>query len=272
MNDWMELWKPALLGIIEGLTEFVPVSSTGHLIIAGHFLHYGSPEFEIIIQLGAMLALTWCTKDRILALSGNLGLRPEGRPFLVKVGVAFVPAAIVGFLFHDTIEEYLFHPEFVASMLVAGGILILLIDRPGDRGGLEELEKMSFAQALAIGLGQCLALMPGVSRSGSTIVTGLVAGLSRSAATEFSFFLALPTMYAAGFYTMFKARDHLVDELGVGMLVGLATAYVSSVVVIRAFLAFVQTNTLRPFGWYRIVFGVVLLAFFAWTGAGLTPE
>lgn len=268
----MELWKPALLGILEGLTEFVPVSSTGHLIIAGYFLDYGSSEFEILIQLGAMLALTWCTKDRILELSGNLGLQPEGRPFLLKIGVAFVPAAIVGFLFHDTIEEYLFHPTFVATMLVAGGVLILVIDRPGERGGLEELEKMSFAQALAIGLGQCLALMPGVSRSGSTIVTALVAGLSRAAATEFSFFLALPTMYAACFYTMFKARDRLVDELGVGMLVGLLTAYVSSVIVIRAFLKFVQTNSLRPFGWYRIVFGLVLLAFFAWSGLELTPE
>lgn len=272
MDHLIELWKPALLGILEGLTEFVPVSSTGHLIIAGHFLHYGSSEFEIIIQLGAMLALTWCTSDRILALSGNLGLRPEGRPFLFKVGLAFVPAAAVGFLFHDMIEEYLFHPQFVAAMLVTGGALILLIDRPGDRGGLEELEKMTFAQALAIGFGQCLALMPGVSRSGATIVTGLVAGLSRAASTEFSFFLALPTMYAACFYTIFKARDHLADELGLGMAVGLTTAYISSVFVIRAFLKFVQTNSLRPFGWYRIVFGVVLLLFFALTGAGTTPE
>ena len=272
MNALVELWKPALLGIIEGLTEFVPVSSTGHLIIAGHFLHYGSSEFEIIIQLGAMLALTWCTSDRILALSGNLGLRPEGRPFLLKVGVAFLPAAIIGFLFHDIIEEYLFRPGFVASMLVIGGIAILLIDRPGDRKGLEDLGKMTFSQALAIGFGQCLALMPGVSRSGATIVTGLVAGLSRAASTEFSFFLALPTMYAACFYTIFKARDHLLDDLGVGMLVGLVTAYVSSVVVIRAFLLFVQTNSLRPFGWYRIVFGAVLLAFFALTGAAVTPE
>jgi len=263
VNDLFQLWKPALLGIIEGLTEFVPVSSTGHLIIAGHFLEYGSSEFEIIIQLGAMLALTWCTKGRILALSGNLGLRPEGRPFLLKVGLAFVPAAAVGFLAHDVIEEYLFHPSFVAAMLVGGGVLILLIDRPRKGGGLEDLEKLSFAQALAIGVGQCLALMPGVSRSGATIVTGLVAGLSRAASTEFSFFLALPTMYAACFYTIFKARDRLVDDLGLGMLVGLVTAYVSSVIVIRAFLRYVQTNSLRPFGWYRIVFGLVLLAFFA---------
>lgn len=272
MNHLVELWKPALLGILEGLTEFVPVSSTGHLIIAGHFLKYGSSEFEIIIQLGAMLALTWCTSDRILALSGNLGLRPEGRPFLFKVFLAFLPAAIVGFLFHDMIEHYLFRPTFVASMLVLGGILIILIDRPGERAGLEDLERMSFSQALAIGFGQCLALMPGVSRSGATIVTGLVAGLSRSASTEFSFFLALPTMYAACFYTIFKARDRLADELGLGMLVGLLTAYLSSVIVIRAFLKFVQTNSLRPFGWYRIVFGVVLILFFVLTGATVTPE
>jgi len=261
MSDLIHLWKPFLLGIVEGLTEFVPVSSTGHLIIAGHFLRYGSPEFEIIIQLGAMLALTWCTSERILTLSGHLGLRPEGRPFLWKVGLAFLPAATVGFLTHDVIEAYLFHPGFVAAMLVAGGILILRIDRPGDRSGLEDLEKISFAQAIAIGFGQCLALLPGVSRSGATIVTGLVAGLSRAASTEFSFFLALPTMYAACFYTIFKARERLVDELGVGMAVGLLAAYLSSLVVIRAFLKFVQTNSLRLFGWYRIVLGLVLLAF-----------
>jgi len=272
VNEVFELWKPALLGIIEGLTEFVPVSSTGHLIIAGHFLHYGSSEFEIIIQLGAMLALTWCTSDRILALSGNLGLRPEGRPFLFKVFLAFLPAAIVGFLFHGIIEEYLFRPTFVATMLVVGGVLILVIDKPGDRGGLEDLANLTYSQALAIGFGQCLALMPGVSRSGATIVTGLVAGLSRAASTEFSFFLALPTMYAACLYTMLKAYDRLTDELGLGMLVGLATAYVSSILVIRAFLKFVQTNSLRPFGWYRIVFGLVLILFFALTGAAVTPQ
>ena len=265
MENLVELWKPALLGVLEGLTEFIPVSSTGHLIIASHFLDYGSAEFEILVQLGAMLALTWCTSDRILSLSGNLGLRPEGRPFLLKVGLAFVPAALVGFLAHDVIEEYLFHPRFVAAMLVVGGALILLIDRPGERQGLEELERLSFSQALAVGLGQCLALLPGVSRSGATIVTGLVAGLSRAAATEFSFFLALPTMYAACFYTMFKARDRLTDELGLGMLVGLIAAYLSSVVVIRAFLKFVQTNSLRPFGWYRIIFGIALLVFLALT-------
>lgn len=265
MNDLFELWKPALLGILEGLTEFVPVSSTGHLIVAGHFLQYGSSDFEILIQLGAMLALTWCTKDRILALSGNLGQRPEGRPFIAKILVAFLPAAVIGFLFHDLIEAYLFRPTFVAAMLVIGGGAILFIDRPGDRGGLEHLENLGFGQALAVGLGQCLALLPGVSRSGATIMTGLVAGLSRQASTEFSFFLALPTMYAACLYTLFKARDHIVDELGLGMLVGLIAAYVSSVVVIRSFLKFVQTNSLRVFGWYRIVFGIFLLGFFAFT-------
>ncbi|MBM4265661.1 MAG: undecaprenyl-diphosphate phosphatase [Deltaproteobacteria bacterium] len=267
MESLATLWKPAFLGILEGLTEFVPVSSTGHLIVASHFLGYGSPEFEIIIQLGAMFALTWCTKERILELSGvrfsgGLGMRPEGRAFLARVLVAFLPAALVGFLMHDLVETYLFRPSFVALMLVVGGVLILLIDGPNRRGGIADVEHMSFAQAIAIGIGQCLSLLPGVSRSGATILTGLVAGLSRAAATEFSFFLALPTMYAAGLYTVWKARDRLADELGLGMLVGLLAAYVSSLIVIRAFLRFVQTNSLRPFGWYRIVFGLFLLAFF----------
>jgi undecaprenyl-diphosphatase len=217
-------------------------------------MQYGTPELEIIIQLGAMLALTWCTRDRLIDLAAGLRRRTAARLFFVKLGIAFLPAAIVGFLCHDLIEGYLFRPDFVAGMLVAGGVLILLLDGPGRGGGIDELESLTFRQAMAIGIGQTASLLPGVSRSGATIVTGLVAGLSRRAATEFSFVLALPTMYAACLYTMWKARERLTDELGLAMVVGLLAAYVSSVVVIHAFLRYVQSSSL----------GLFLLAVFAW--------
>lgn len=258
-------WKPALLGIIEGLTEFVPVSSTGHLILASHYLDYGSTDFDIIIQLGAMLALTWCYRQRLNGLARDVRNDTGARVFVGKIGFAFLPSALVGLVFHQAIEAYLFRPGFVASMLVIGGILIIAIDDPARKGRVEVLEEVSWSQAIIVGLGQCLALMPGVSRSGSTIVAGLVAGMERRVATDFSFLLALPTMYSACLYTAWKARDRLSDELGFGMLVGLFAAYVSSIVVIRVFLRFVQTNSLRPFGWYRIALGGILLFLF-WSG------
>ena len=258
-------WKATLLGIVEGLTEFLPVSSTGHLILVSHFIDYGTSEFEIIIQLGAMFALTWVYRERLLGIATGLPTEPATRAFVAKVGLAFLPAAGIGLLFHDLIETWLFRPGFVSSMLVVGGILILLIDKPDRQGGTPSLEDVSWGQALGIGFGQCLSLFPGVSRSGATIVTGLVAGLDRRVATDFSFLLALPTLYGAGLYTIWKARDHLTDELGFGMVVGLVAAYISSLVVIRVFLRYVQTNTLRPFGWYRILVGGILVAVF-WSG------
>ena len=261
------IWKATVLGIVEGLTEFLPVSSTGHLILVSHYLDFGSAEFEIIIQLGAMLALTWVYRERLLGIARDLPERPETRAFVGKVALAFVPAAVIGLLFHDWIEHWLFRPGFVSSMLVLGGFLILWIDAPGRRASTSSLEAVSWNQALAIGFGQCLALMPGVSRSGSTIVTGLVAGLEHRVATDFSFLLALPTMYGACLYTIWKARDRLTDELGLGMVVGLLAAYLSSLVVIHVFLRFVQTNSLRPFGWYRILVGGVLVVVF-WSGWG----
>ncbi len=268
MNEILTtIWKATILGIVEGLTEFLPVSSTGHLILVSHYLDFGSPEFEIIIQLGAMLALTWVYRERLFGIAGGLTSQPETRAFVGKIALAFLPAAVIGLAFHDLIEAWLFRPGFVSSMLVVGGVLILLIDGPQRHGRTHTLEAVSWGQALAIGFGQCLALFPGVSRSGSTIITGLMAGLERRVATDFSFLLALPTMYGACFYTIWKARDRLTDELGLGMVVGLVTAYISSLVVIHVFLRFVQSNSLRPFGWYRIVVGGVLVVVF-WSGWG----
>ncbi|MBY0278036.1 undecaprenyl-diphosphate phosphatase [Candidatus Binatia bacterium] len=252
-------FKAAVLGVVEGLTEFLPVSSTGHLIVASHILDYGSPEFDIAIQLGAILALTWAYRERLVQLLADTASRPAARLFVLKVLVAFLPAAIVGLLLHHVLET-LFRPGVVASTLIVGGLVILVIDGPRRFRGLADLELITMKQALLIGFGQTLSMVPGVSRSGATIVTGLLVGLDRRAATDFSFLLALPTMYAATLYSLWKARAALAGEMGLGMAVGLLAAYVSALIVIHAFLRFVQTNSLRPFGWYRIVAGLAVLA------------
>lgn len=251
--------KAATLGVVEGLTEFLPVSSTGHLIVASHLLGYGSPEFEIAIQLGAILALTWAYRERLLLLAAETATRPAARMFVLKVLVAFLPAAFVGLLAHDFLET-LFRPGVVATSLILGGLVILAIDGPRRFRGLADLELLTMRQALLIGVGQTLSMVPGVSRSGATIVTGLLVGLDRRAATDFSFLLALPTMYAATLYTLWKARHALAGEMGLGMAVGLVAAYVSALIVINAFLRYVQSNSLRPFGWYRIAAGLAVLA------------
>lgn len=258
-------WKAAVLGVIEGLTEFIPVSSTGHLIVTGWLLDYGSPELEIFIQIGAMLALTWDYRERLAGLAAECTRRPAARLLVLKILFAFLPAAVVGLLAHRWIEEHLFDAGFVATMLVVGGLVIFAVDGPGRGEGLDDLERMSFGQALAVGVGQMVSMLPGVSRSGATIISAMLAGLSRRAATDFSFLLALPTLYAAGGLALWQMRDRLSGELAVEMTVGLMTSYVSALVVIRAFLRFVRTHTLRPFGWYRIAMGLGVIA---WVLAG----
>ena len=259
----IELLKAAVLGVVEGLTEFVPVSSTGHLIVASRLLDFGDPTFEIFIQLGAILALTWDYRATLLRLAAD-GVRPgPAQRFILSVLLAFLPAAVVGLLTHDWIEAHLFRPETVAGSLVVGGILILLLDRPGRRAGVAQVEHVTLGQAIGIGIGQVLSLIPGVSRAGATILTGLVVGLDRKAATEFSFFLALPTMYAACLFALWKSRHTIDLAAGAALAVGFATAFVSALVVIRGFLRFVQTHTLQPFGWYRIGAGIAVLAWLA---------
>jgi undecaprenyl-diphosphatase len=253
------IWKSIVLGIVEGLTEFLPVSSTGHLILAGHFLEFGTPELEIFIQVGAMLALTWVYRARLLGIARAATHEPRARGLVLKVLAAFLPAAAVGLLAHDWIEEHLFRPSFVAAMLAVGGVAILVIDRNERPAGLAELEGMTWVQAWAIGVGQTLSLLPGVSRSAATIVAGLLAGLDRRAATEFSFLLALPTLYAASLYSIWSARDRIDGHMMLAMAVGLIAAYLSAVAVIHGFLRYVQSNTLRPFGWYRIAVGAAVL-------------
>lgn len=251
--------KAAVLGVVEGLTEFLPVSSTGHLIVAGRLLDFGSPSFEIAIQLGAMLALTWVYRPRLAKLASDCARRPMARVFVLKILAAFLPAAVIGLVAHHWIEENLFSPVVVATTMIAGGIVIFLVDRPGPSEGLTDLERMSFGQAIAIGLGQALSMIPGVSRSGATIITGLIVGLERRAALDFSFLLALPTMYAACLFALVKARHELLVDGALATSVGLLTAYISALIVIRAFLRFVGEHSLRGFGWYRIAAGAALV-------------
>lgn len=259
-GEILDLGKAALLGVVEGLTEFLPVSSTGHLVVAGDLLGFGTPQFEIFIQLGAMLALTWVYRERIGGLLRGSVDRPATRLLVVKILVAFLPAAIVGLLAHHWIEEHLFRPGVVAASLVLGGIVLLLVDGPGRGVGIDDLEELPLAGAVAIGVGQALSMIPGVSRSGATIVAGMLVGLGRRAALDFSFLLALPTMYAACLFSLWKARHDLAGTAGLAMIVGLVAAYASALVVIRAFLAFVGRRSLRPFGWYRIAAGAAVVA------------
>ena len=262
----IELLKATVLGVGEGLTEFIPVSSTGHLIVASRIIGFGDPTFETFIQLGAIVALTWEYRAMLTRLATEAVEPGPSRRFLLNVLIAFLPSAVVGLLAHHWIEEHLFGVGTVATSLIVGGVLILIIDGPGRRGTVFRVTDVTLPQAFTIGLGQVLSLIPGVSRAGATILTGLLVGLERRAATEFSFFLALPTLYAACLFTLWKSR-HMLDTNGaLALAVGFLAAFVSALVVIRALLRFVQTHDLRPFGWYRIAAGAAVLLWLALGG------
>ncbi len=256
------LAKAALLGLIEGVTEFIPVSSTGHLILASHWLGEtgeAAKTFDIFIQLGAILAIVWLYRARLGHAVLAARREPASRGFLLNLLVAFLPAAIVGFLLHDWIKARLFTPTVVAASLVIGGFLILLIEwaRPPER--VAEVSDIRRSTALGIGLAQVLSLVPGTSRSGATIMGGYALGLSRRAATEFSFFLSIPVMFAATLYDLFKSRGALGAADAPAFAVGFVVSFVSAVIVVRAFLGYVAHHSFTAFAWYRIALGVALL-------------
>ncbi len=256
------LAKAALLGLLEGVTEFIPVSSTGHLILASSFLGdtgESAKTFDIFIQLGAILAIVWLYRARLVHALLAARTEPDSRRFLLNLGIAFLPAAIVGFLAHDWIKARLFTPLVVAVALVVGGLLILLIERLGPRERAPELADVRPATALGIGLAQVLSLIPGTSRSGATIMGGYALGLSRRAATEFSFFLSIPVMFAATSYDLLKSRDALRAADAPVFAVGFLVAFVSAVVVVKAFLGYVSRHSFAAFAWYRIALGSLLL-------------
>ena len=259
-----------ILGLIEGVTEFLPISSTGHLIVVGDLLGFTGDRaktFEIFIQLGAILAVAWIFRKKIFHPSGTLDFfgfsgREESKKslyFWTKILVAFVPAAVLGLLFHKWIKAVLFQPLVVAGALILGGVLIFVIEHFAKKGTTDSMEKVSFGQSLKIGLCQVLALIPGVSRSGATILGGMSFGLSRVAATEFSFFLAIPTMLAATLYDLLKSASSLSMSDAPMFAVGFLVSFVSALIVIKLFLKFVSTHTFRAFAWYRIVVGMVMI-------------
>lgn len=252
----------ALLGLLEGLTEFLPVSSTGHLLLAGHFLGFQSAgrTFEVVIQLGAILALTTVYATLVLRLLLRARHEDAARRAIVSVLLAFLPAVVVGVLAHDFIKEVLFEtPKLIAVMLILGGIVLLVIDRIAPVPVHHDALALPFRKSLAIGVCQCLAMVPGVSRSGATIVGALLLGVEKRAAAEFSFLLSLPTMGAAVAYDLLKTRNELDFGAVWEIAVGFAVAFLTAIVVVRWVLSYISRHGYALFGWWRIIVGSAAL-------------
>lgn len=252
-----------VLGLIEGLTEFIPVSSTGHLLLAGHFLGFQSAvkTFEVVIQLGAVLAILTVYFGKLVTVFGTAHRDPAALRFIVSVALAFVPAVVIGVVAHDFIKAVLFEtPMLIAVMLIVGGVVLLFVERIAPEPQHDDATAIPFRKALAIGFIQCLAMVPGVSRSGSTIVGALMLGVSKRAAAEFSFFLSLPTMAGAVAYDIYKTRHELDFSAWTDISVGFVVAFVSAVLVVRWLLNFVSRNGYAVFGWWRIIIGTIALA------------
>lgn len=259
------LFEALILGIVEGLTEFLPVSSTGHIILAAELLHFEGPPgkvFEIVIQLGAILAVCFLYRQKLWTT--GLGVLRRERPalrFATAIVVAFLPAAVIGVAAHKYIKTVLFSPWVVAVALIVGGIAILLIERFAQRPRMKTVDEIDLKTALLIGLCQCLAMVPGVSRAGSTIMGARVFRVDRAAATEFSFFLAIPTMIGASVYDLYKNWSVLSWDHGAVIALGFVVAFISAAVVVGAFVRFISRHGFAIFAWYRIVVGALALAF-----------
>ncbi len=273
--DLVLLLKALILGLVEGATEFLPVSSTGHLILAGDLLGFNDERgklFEIVIQSGAMLAVCWEYRAKIAQVCKGLLSERSAQRFALNVAIAFLPLATLGLLFGKQIKAYLFNAPVVATAFIVGGLIILWAERRQHVVRIESVDDLSPTDALKLGLAQALALIPGTSRSGATIIGGLFFGLSRRAATEFSFFLAMPTLMGAGAYQAYKERAlFAVDDLGM-WVVGFGAAFVSAFWAVRGLLRYISTHDFTIFAWYRIAFGIVVLVTWrldlvAWTNA-----
>jgi undecaprenyl-diphosphatase len=260
--DTLLLIKAAILGVVEGLTEFLPISSTGHLILAGDLLNFNDEKgkvFEIVIQFAAILAVCWEYRAKIFSVVGGLPREQAAQRFTANLLIAFTPAAILGLLFASKIKQYLFAPVPVAMAFIVGGLFILWAEKRDHKITVESVDSMNWKDALKVGLAQSLALIPGTSRSGATIIGGLFFGLSRKAATEFSFFLAIPTLTAATAYEIVKYR-HLFHggDLDI-FLVGSITSFISAFLCVRWLLRYISHHDFTLFAWYRIAFGLVVL-------------
>ena len=261
--DLMLLLKAAVMGVVEGLTEFLPISSTGHLILAGALLGFDDDKakvFDIAIQTGAILAVIIVYWQKISSTVRALPHSADAQRFALNVFIAFVPAVILGLLFGKAIKANLFTPEVVATSFIIGGFIILWAERrQASAVRIGEVEDMRWQDALKVGLVQCLAMIPGTSRSGATIIGGMLLGMSRKAATDFSFYLAIPTLIGAGAYSLYKDRALLSMTDAPMFAVGLVFSFLSAWVCVRWLLKFISTNSFEVFAWYRIVFGLVVL-------------
>jgi undecaprenyl-diphosphatase len=269
-------FKAALMGIVEGLTEFLPISSTGHLILANAMMGFsqaaGSEKakvFEIAIQTGAIFAVILVYMQRLKDTVTGLGSDPKAQRFALNVLIGFLPAVVMGLLVGKAIKEHLFTPTVVATTFIIGGVIILIAERIAARqphARIETIDDLGFVDAIKVGLIQCLAMVPGTSRSGATIIGGMLMGLSRKAATDYSFFLGIPTLVGAGVYSLYKEREILSpDDLPL-FATGLVFAFLSAWVCVRWLIRYVSSHTFVPFAWYRIAFGILILvtAHFGW--------
>jgi undecaprenyl-diphosphatase len=266
--DPILLLKALILGLVEGFTEFLPISSTGHLILAGDLLDFNDERgklFEIVIQSGAILAVCWEYRTKIISVISGLARERAAQRFTLNLFVAFLPLAVLGLLFGKAIKAHLFNPIAVATTFIVGGFIILWAEKREHRIRFETVDELGLVDAFKLGLCQALALIPGTSRSGATIIGGLFLGLSRKAATEFSFFLAIPTLGAATVYQLYKERHLLsVDDIGM-WVVGFVAAFVSAFLCVRWLLRYISSHDFTIFAWYRIAFGLIVLAT-AWSG------
>jgi undecaprenyl-diphosphatase len=256
----VDLLAAALLGIVQGLTEFLPISSTAHLLIAERLVHFEDSVFTVTIQFGSVLAVMWLYREKLLGALRGLPSDPEARRFATMLVLAFVPAVIAGLLFDDYIKEVL-HKSLavIAWAFIVGGLVILVVERVRPEPVVFSAERTPMGRAVAVGCCQALALVPGVSRSGATIIGGLLFGLERRAAAEFSFFLAMPTMGAAFVHDMWKVRHSLSADRAAEIAVGFVLAFVAAALVVKPFLAYVSRSGFAPFAWYRIAAGTALL-------------
>ncbi len=269
--DIILLIKAAVMGVVEGLTEFLPISSTGHLILAGFLMDFNDAKakvFDIAIQTGAIFAVVIVFWERISSTITALPTQRIARRFAVNVLIAFLPAVVLGLLLGHTIKQYLFTPSVVASSFILGGFVILWVEgfgrdrpeneHPNDRARILNVENMAPIDALKIGMAQCLAMIPGTSRSGATIIGGMLFGLSRKVATDFSFYLAIPTLIGAGAYSLYKERALLSIADAPLFAVGTVTSFISAWICVRWLLKYIATHSFIAFAWYRIAFGVLV--------------
>jgi undecaprenyl-diphosphatase len=267
--DTLLLLKAAILGVVEGATEFLPISSTGHLVLAGDLLNFMDHEkrgvFDIAIQLGAILAVVWEYRTRFVNTFAGIGRDPIANRLIINIAIAFLPLAILGLAFGSTIKLFLFKPVPVAIAFIVGAFIILWAEKRQHTVTIETVDDIRPPDALKLGLAQAVALIPGMSRSGSTIIGGLFFGLSRKAAAEFSFFLAVPTLGIASIYSMYKDSALIsMDDIGAWAM-GFIFAFISAMIAVRALIRYVSHHDFTIFAWYRIVFGVIVLVT-AYTG------